>query len=142
MMENLHFVKMPTHLKKSNNQDYLENGTQDQRIKHLEQEMELYCLEAVEPLVKTQMTVNKINQNTAKCRKKQNDEIKKQTSKTVPDKTLKNDPCRYCKDACHMMTDCSKLARRRKLGKDPDAPKCLNCKVPVMTKKIATSVPI
>ena len=55
---------------------------------------------------------------------------KKQTPKTVPDKTLKNDQCRYCKDASHMMTDCPKLAKRRKLEEDPDAPKCPNCKTP------------
>ena len=44
---------MPPHLKKSNNQTYLENGTDDQIVKHLEREMELNSLEADEPLVKT-----------------------------------------------------------------------------------------
>ena len=29
-----------------------------------------------------------------------------------------------------MMTDCPKLAKRRKLEEDPDAPKCPNCKTP------------
>ena len=52
------------------------------------------------------------------------------TPKTVPNKTLKNDQCRYCKDAGHMMTDCSKLAKRRNLGKDPDAEKCQNFNTP------------
>ena len=51
---------MPPHLKISINQAYLENGTYEQIVRHhLEQEMELNGLEADEPLVKTQMTVDK-----------------------------------------------------------------------------------
>ena len=130
MIENLLYAKMPPHLKKSINQAYLENGSYDQIVKHLEREMELNGLEADEALVKTQMTVTKKEQNTEKTNKKQVDKTKKQTLKTVPDKTLKNDQCRYCKDASHMMTDCPKLAKRRKLEEDPDAPKCPNCKTP------------
>ena len=61
MIENLLYAKMPPHLKKSINQAYLENGTYDQFVKHLEREMELNGLEADEPSVKTQMTVNKKN---------------------------------------------------------------------------------
>ena len=41
MIENLLYAKMPPHLKKSINQAYLENGTYDQIVKHLEREMEL-----------------------------------------------------------------------------------------------------
>ena len=29
-----------------------------------------------------------------------------------------------------MMTDCPKLAKRRKLEEDPETPKCPNCKTP------------
>ena len=123
MIENLLYAKMPPHLKKSINQAYLENGSYDQIDKHLEREMELNGLEADEALIKTQMTVTKKEQNTEKTNKKQTDKTKKQTPKTVPDKTLKNDQCRYCRDASHMMTDCPKLAKRRKLEEDPDAPK-------------------
>ena len=110
MIENLLYAKMPPHLKKLINQAYFENGTYDQIVKHLEREMELNGLEANEQLVKTQMTVTKKEQNTEKTNKKQNDTPKKQTPKTVPDKKLKSDQCRYCKDASHMMTDCPKLA--------------------------------
>ena len=92
--------------------------------------MELNGLEADEPLVKTQMTVTKKEQNTEKSNKIQNDKAKKQTPKTVPDKILKNDQCRYCKDASHMMTDCPNLAKQRKLEEDLDAPKSPNCKTP------------
>ena len=60
MIENLLYAKMPPHLKKSINQAYLENGTYDQIVKHLEREMELNGLEADEHLVKTQMTRNKM----------------------------------------------------------------------------------
>ena len=127
MIENLLYAKMPPHLKKSINQAYLENGTYDQIVKHLEREMELNGLEADEPLVKTQMTVTKKEQTTEKTNKKQNDKAKKQTPKTVPDKTLENDQCRYCKETGHMMTDCPKLAKRRKLEADPDAEKCQTC---------------
>ena len=130
MIENLRYAKMPPHLKKSINQAYLENGTYDQIVKHLEREMELNGLEADKPLVKTQMTVTKKEQNTEKPIKKQSDETKKQTPKTVPDKTLKNDQFRYRKDASHMVTDCPKLAKRRKLEEDPGSPKCPTCKTP------------
>ena len=52
MIENLLYAKMPPHLKKSINQAYLENGTYDQIVKHLEREMEINGLEADESLVK------------------------------------------------------------------------------------------
>ena len=130
MIENLLYAKMPPHLKKSINQAYLENGTYDQIVKHLEREMELNGLEADETSVKTQMTVTKKEQNTEKPTKKQNEKSKAQTPKTVPNKTLKNDQCRYCKETGHMMADCPKLAKRRKLEEDPDAEKCQNCNTP------------
>ena len=95
------------------NQGYLENETYDQIVKHVKhQERELNDLEADEPSVKTQMTVTKKNilpKNLPKTTKN----IKIQTSKTVPNKTLKNDQCPYCKETGHKMTDCLKLAKRR-----------------------------
>ena len=92
--------------------------------------MELNSLEADEPLVKTQMTATKKEENNEKTNEKQNEKAKKQTAKTVPDKTLKNDQCRYCKETGHMMNDCPKLAKRRKLEEDPDAEKCHYCTTP------------
>ena len=53
-----------------------------------------------------------------------------QTPKTVPNKTLINDQCIYCKDASHTMCDCPKLAQRRKLEEDPNTEKCRNCNTP------------
>ena len=130
MIENLLYAKMPPHLKKSINQAYLENGTYDQIVKHLEREMELNGLEADEPSVKTQMIVTKKEQKEEKSTKKQSENSKTQTPKTVPNKTIKNDQCRYCKETGHMMANCPKLAKRRKLEEDPDAEKCENCNTP------------
>ena len=92
--------------------------------------MELYGLEADEPLVKTQMTVTKKDQKTEKSNKKQTGKPTTQTPKTVPDENLKNDQCRYCKETGHMMADCPKLAKRRKLEEDPEAEKCQNRNTP------------
>ena len=89
MIENLLYAKMPPQPKKFINQAYLENGTYDQIVKHLEREMELNGLEADEPSVKTQMTATKKEQKTEKLTKKQNETSKTQTPKTVPNKTLK-----------------------------------------------------
>ena len=76
------------------------------------------------------MTVTKKEQKAEKPTKKQNEKSKAHTPKTVPNKTLKNDQCRYCKETGHMMTDCLKLAKRRKLEEDPDTEKCKNCNTP------------
>ena len=70
--------------------------------------------------------------------KKQIEKAKRQTTITVPNKTLKIDQCRYCKETGHMMADCPKLAKRRKLEEDPDAQKCPNCNTQDMMNKIAT----
>ena len=135
MIENLLYAKMPPHLKKSINQAYLENSTYSQIVKHLEREMELNGLESDESLVKTQMTATKKEHKTDNTNKKQTDKTKSQTPKSVPNKTLKDGQCRYCKEEGHMMTDCPKLAKRRKLQEDPDADKCENCNTPGHTEE-------
>ena len=135
MIENLLYAKMPPHLKKSINQAYLENGTYSQIVKHLEREMELNGLESDESLVKTQMTATKKEHKTDNTNKKQTDKTKSQTPKSVPNKTLKDGQCRYCKEEGHMMTDCPKLAKRRKFQEDPDADKCENCNTPGHTEE-------
>ena len=111
MIENLLYAKMPSHLKKSINQAYLVNGTYNQIVKHLERGMELNGLVADEPSVKTQMTVTKKEQIAEKATKKQNKKSKNQTPKTVPNTTLKNDQCRYCKETGHLMTDCPQTSK-------------------------------
>ena len=121
MIKNQLYAKMPPHLKKSIIQAYLENGTYDQIVKHLEREMQLNGLESDEHLVKTQMTVTEKEQNADKANKKQTEKVKTQTPKTVPNKILKNDQCRYGRETGHMMADCPKSAKWRKLEEDPDA---------------------
>ena len=111
MIENLLYAKMPPHLKKSIIQAYLEIGTYNQNVKHLEREMERNGLESDESLVKTQMTATKKEQKTEKTNKKQTDKPKTQRPKSVPNKTLKDGQCRYCKEEGHMMNDCPKLAK-------------------------------
>ena len=69
-------------------------------------------------------------QSNKKPTKQQTEKSKTQTPKTVPNKCLKNDQCRYCKDASHTTRDCPKLAKRRKLEEDPDAPNCRNWRNP------------
>ena len=59
MIESLLYAKMPPHLKRSINQAYLENGTYEQIVRHLEREMELNGLESEDTGVETQMTVLK-----------------------------------------------------------------------------------
>ena len=135
MIENLLYAKMPPHLKKSINQAYLENGTYNQIVKHLEREMGLNVLESDESMVKTQMTATKKEQKTEKTNKKQTDKPKTQTPKSVPNKTLKDGQRRYCKEEGHVMNDCPKLAKRRKRQEDPDADKCENCNTPGHTEE-------
>ena len=110
---------MPPNFKKSINQADLENGTNDQIVKHLEREMELNGLEADEPLVKTQIAVTRKEQNVENQIKNKMRKSETKTPKTVPNRTLKSDHCRNCKDASHAMGDCPKLAKPRKLEKKP-----------------------
>ena len=48
-------------MKRSFNQAYLENGTYEQIVRHLEREMELNGLESEDTCVNAQMIVVKIN---------------------------------------------------------------------------------
>ena len=130
MIESLIYAKMPPHLKKSINQAYLENGTYEQIVKHLEREMELNGLEADEPLVKTQMTAVKQTNTQNTKTPSQNTKTKTKTPNTVPNNTLQDNQCRYCKDEGHIAKECPKLAKRQKMDQDPDAPRCSHCNTP------------
>ena len=135
MIENLLYAKMPPHLKKSINQAYLENGTYNQIVKHLEREIELNGLESDESMIKTQKTVTKKEQKTEKNKKNKLINPKHKRQNQSQNKTLKDGQCRYCKEEDHMMNDCPKLAKRRKLQEDPDADKCENCVTPGHTEE-------
>ena len=60
------------------------------------------------------MAVTKKDQKIEKSNRKQNEKPKAQTPKTVPDKALRIDQCRYCKETGHVMTDCPKLAMAKR----------------------------
>ena len=74
MIEGLLYAKLQPELKKSINNAYLEIGTYEQMIKHIERRMELNSLVSYERLVKT-MTATKTNQN-----KDQKSKLKNQTN--------------------------------------------------------------
>ena len=131
MIESLLYAKTPPHLKRSINQAYLENGTYEQIVRHLEREMELNGLESEDTGVKTQMAViNKTAEDKSAQQKTATTKKKQQTPKTVPNNTLQDDQCRYCKNTGHKAADCAKLAKRRKLEEDPDAIRCAHCNAP------------
>ena len=130
-IESLLYAKMPPHLKRSINQAYLENGTYEQIVRHLEREMELNGLESEDTGVKTQMAViNKPAEDKPTQRKTATTKKKQQTPKTVSNNTLQDDQCRYCKNTGHKAAECAKLVKRRKLEEDPDAIRCAHCNVP------------
>ena len=131
MIESLLYAKMPPHLKRSINHAYLENGTYEQIVQHLEREMELNGLESEDTGVKTQMAViNKPAEDKPTQQKTATTKKKQQTPKTVPNNTLQDDQCCYCENTGHKAADCAKLAKRRKLEKEPDAIRCTHCNAP------------
>ena len=131
MIESLLYAKMPPHLKRSINQAYLENGTYEQIVRHLEREMELNGLESEDTGVKTQMTVmKKHSEDKTTQQKTSTPKEKQQTPKTMPKTTLQDDQCRYCKNTGHKAAACAQLAKRRKLEEDSDAFRCTHCKAP------------
>ena len=86
--------KLPPHLKRSLNLAYLENGTYEQIVSHLEKELKLSGLENDGELTKPTMTAMPPNDN------QQNIE----ETKIV---------CNYCQKPGHIIRDC-----RKRIGKD------------------------
>ena len=96
MIENLLYAKLPPYLKVSLNLAYLENGTYDQMVAHLEKELELSGLENDgEPTIPIMTAVppNNNQQNTEQT------------------KVL----CHYCKKPGHVDREC-----RKKMRKEPE----------------------
>ena len=104
---------MPPHLKRSINQAYLENGTFEHIVRHLEKGMNLNGLESDETGVKSLMTITKKNRRQSSSTKKQHPKRKKQNPETVPNNAHQDDQCHYCKDTEPRAIDCPKLAKRR-----------------------------
>ena len=93
MIDNLPYAKLPPNLKRSLNLAYLENGTYDQIVTHLEREWELSGLENDGELSIPTMTAVPPNDNH------QNTE----QTKIV---------CHYCKKPGHVIRDCRKRIRK------------------------------
>ena len=95
--------------------------------------MELNGLEADEPLVKTQLTAVKQQTNTQNTKTTpQNTKTKTKTPNTVPNNTIQDNHCRYCKDEGHIAKEC--LSKRQKTDQDPNAPRCSHCNTPGLEK--------
>ena len=93
MIDSLLYAKLPPHLKRSLNLAYLEIGTYDQIVAHLERELELSGLENDGELTIPTMTAvppNDSQQNT-------------EQTKVV---------CHYCKKPGHLIRDCRKRMRK------------------------------
>ena len=95
MIDSLLYAKLPPHLKRSLNLAYLENGTYDQMVAHLEREKELSGLENDGDLTIPTMTAVPPNDNQQKTER----------AKIV---------CRYCKKPGHVIRDCRKRMKKEK----------------------------
>ena len=115
MIDSLLCAKLPPHLKRSLNLVYLENGTYDQIVAHLERELELSGLENDGELTIPTMTAVPPNDN------QQNTEQPK----------IVND---YCKKPGHVIQDCRK--RMRNEQEQRNAPSNQNMK-PSISKSFA-----
>ena len=93
MIDSLRNAKLPPHLKRSLNLTYLENGTYDQIVAHLERELELSGLENDGELTiptRTAVPPNDIQRNT-------------EQTKVI---------CHYCKKPGHVIRECRKRMRK------------------------------
>ena len=93
MIDSLLYAKLPPHLKRSFNLAYLENGTYDQIVAHLEREIELSGLENDGELTIPTMTAVPPKDN------QQNNE----QTKVV---------CHYCNKPGHVIRECRKRMRK------------------------------
>ena len=123
MIETLLYAKLPPKLKRSVNLAYLENGTSEQIIKHLEREMEL---NAIENDPDRQMTTVPIPTKTSTPKSSR----QSSPSKDKPATTL---TCHYCKKPGHLKAECLKLKRVQELqakGELPPKKTCPTCNKP------------
>ena len=105
MIDSLLYAKLPPNLKQSLNLAYLENGTYDQIVAHLETELELSGLENDGELTIPTMTAVPPNDN------QQNTE----QTKVV---------CHYCRKPGHVIRECRKRMRKEQEQKnDPSTQK-------------------
>ena len=93
MIDSLLYAKLPPHLKRSLNLDYLENGTYDQIVAHLEKELKLSDLVDDGELTIHKRTAVPPNDNQ---------------QKTEQTKVI----CHYCKKPGHIIRECRKRMRK------------------------------
>ena len=96
IIEQFIYAKMPPHLKKSINQAHLENGTYEQIVSHLERELELNVLEALE-----EMPINTVTQQAP------------QQNSNKPRPT-----CHHCTKPSHYQNHCRQLKREKGQTRD------------------------
>ena len=120
MIDSLLYAKLSPQLKRSFNIAYLENGTYDQIVAHLERELELSGLESDGELTIPTMTAVPTNDSQRNT----------EQTKVV---------CHYCKKPGHVIRDCRKRMRKeqeqrndpsdqkRKLSTSKSFPPCPHC---------------
>ena len=103
MIDSLLYAKLPPHWKRSLNLAYLENGTYDQIVAHLESELELSGLENDEELTIPTMTAVPPDDNQPNTEK----------AKIV---------CHYCRKTGHVIRDCRKgMKKEQEQRNDPSS---------------------
>ena len=98
MIDSLLYEKLPPKLKKSVNTARLENGSYDEIVAHLERIVELNALEESDDIPMATMISSSAKPKTPL------------TTGQMPDIT-----CNYCKEKGHMVRDCEKLKKKRKM---------------------------
>ena len=93
MINSLLYAKLPPHLKRSVNTAYLENGTYEEIVQHLERELELNGLEGDNAPAITISTI--------------------QNAESRPPRDLSNVDCYFCKEKGHFARDCPRLKKRK-----------------------------
>ena len=96
MINSLLYAKLPPHLKRSVNTAYLENGTYEEIVQHLERELELNGLEGENAPA---ITISTTQNTPAKVENR---------AYGVGDLE-----CRYCKEKGHFVRECEKLKKKK-----------------------------
>ena len=98
MIDSLLYAKLPPKLKRSVNMARLENGSYNEIVAHLERELELNALEESDDLPMATMTSSSTKPKTP-----------------LSPGQMTDITCNYCKEKGHMVKDCEKLKKKRKM---------------------------